>query len=158
MLNSISGIEISRRLKYNTKTTLSERHFTDYTGLLGVRTQNKKSEGSYIPVPLAFSVDVGPVRGRVVAVSPSNSLVSIYLPPSGSGLVGKKGHVRWAFLAHVLAAQSRVAQSRVAQGCRGSGEAAFLLDLRRSLARRPSPASCAWLPLLASPACMLSEA
>ena len=83
MLNPISGIEISRRLKYNTKTMLSDRHFTDYEGLLGVRTQNKKSEGSYIPVPLAFSVDVGPVRGRVVAVSPSIAWSRSTCPPRG---------------------------------------------------------------------------
>ena len=35
-LNSTLGIEIGLRLKFNTKTTLSDRFFTGYVGLLGV--------------------------------------------------------------------------------------------------------------------------
>ena len=36
VLNPILSIEIGLRLKFNTKTTLSDRLFTDYAGLLGV--------------------------------------------------------------------------------------------------------------------------
>ena len=83
-------------------------------------------------------------------VSPCDS-ISICLPPSGAELMSRGGHVQWVCLA-----QSRVAQSHVALGCRGWGEAALLLGVRMSLAWRPSSASRT--PSLALLACMLSEA
>ena len=153
MLDPASGVEIGRRLKFNTKTALSDEPFASYAGLLQVGTGEIKSVRTNLSGVLHGWRSCKGEDGCCVSLC---SLVSICPPPSGAKLMSKGGHVWWVCLAQTCVAQSRVAQSRVAQGCQGLGEAVFLLGVRTFLPQRLSSASRA--PSLALPACMLSEA
>ena len=53
--NSTLSIEIGLRLTFNTKTTLSDRFFTSYVGLLGVEVELNSTLGIEIGLRLKFN-------------------------------------------------------------------------------------------------------